>query len=738
MPLSCVAEQEACALLAMLAKYSPDQPRDDRGRFDAGDVPARLKWINHPVLGTRSGVTTTNKPVEHLDLIGKAPVYYDAVNRGGAYLSGNMAHAWTQGGADAVVSGSFGRPKLDEESVEHHLKSTYGVKDVMWHANRTDALASIRGVIGAEKIKKANPKVPPPADPDDQSEAAKRARRNIKKEVNETFDFMRDKVAQEASDAFDHNDNASEVLDSIDLGTLDDLASGTIPDALHDVFVNAGRRALDSMGVDDQGIVDLFNRRARDYAADRGAELVGRRWVNGKLVDNPDAKWAITDTTRDKLRSLIAKSYEDGKTPVELAQQIQDSFLFSEGRAEMIAKTETAKASVQGSVGAWRESGVVKGKSWQVSNDEGVCEECDGNQDEGIVALDDDFSSGDDAPPAHPLCRCALAASIEGPDEDEEEGDAEKLAKAFVLEKHDYGCTMVDIDPDGEVGKLMQSIGNGIDPQDLVGSGVETDPHVTVRYGIKPGSSLSELERYFRGLKPFIITFGDVTSFPPSPHSDDAAVIKVDVTSPELQRINQEVVRYAVFKEANFEYHPHATIAYVKPSAVGRYIGNDALNGKTTTVTSITIRNVGDPTVVEFSKLAKDEDHREGWIGVDLDGTLAHYDGDHSKVGEPTAMVQRVKAWLAAGEDVRIFTARVHDDPDGVQRKMIEQWCAEHLGRVLPITCVKDHQMVELWDDRAVRVGRNTGNQLSPSEKMAKVGPEDEASVGKLYKAGRA
>jgi hypothetical protein len=47
-----------------------------------------------------------------------------------------------------------------------------------------------------------------------------------------------------------------------------------------------------------------------------------------------------------------------------------------------------------------------------------------------------------------------------------------------------------------------------------------------------------------------------------------------------------------------------------------------------------------------------------GWIGVDLDGTLAHYDGwkgaDH--IGEPIApMVERVKRWLSEGHEVRVF-----------------------------------------------------------------------------------
>lgn len=100
------------------------------------------------------------------------------------------------------------------------------------------------------------------------------------------------------------------------------------------------------------------------------------------------------------------------------------------------------------------------------------------------------------------------------------------------------------------------------------------------------------------------------------------------------------------------------------------------------------------------------------WIGVDLDGTLAHYDGfkGPTVIGKPIpAMVERVKQMLANGENVKIFTARVSEDPSGKSRTAIEEWSKEHLGRVLPITDVKDHNMKQIWDDRAVGVERNTG-----------------------------
>lgn len=117
-----------------------------------------------------------------------------------------------------------------------------------------------------------------------------------------------------------------------------------------------------------------------------------------------------------------------------------------------------------------------------------------------------------------------------------------------------------------------------------------------------------------------------------------------------------------------------------------------------------------------------------GWIAVDLDGTLACYDGwGKGEIGEPVpAMLFRVKKWLADGKDVWIFTARVgmgagysptsgrSDDTTFVdeQRRIIEEWCLKHVGRVLPVTAMKDFALVELWDDRAIQVEMNTGRRM--------------------------
>jgi hypothetical protein len=117
----------------------------------------------------------------------------------------------------------------------------------------------------------------------------------------------------------------------------------------------------------------------------------------------------------------------------------------------------------------------------------------------------------------------------------------------------------------------------------------------------------------------------------------------------------------------------------------------------------------------------------DGWYGIDLDGTLAYFDEYVSEVhiGDPVPpMAQRVRELLAAGKDVRIFTARVDGgevaiamgNPEGHKyrdvgriRRIIQDYTEKHFGKRLPVTNRKDYGMIELWDDRARHIVTNTG-----------------------------
>src|SRR5581483_10848623 len=77
--------------------------------------------------------------------------------------------------------------------------------------------------------------------------------------------------------------------------------------------------------------------------------------------------------------------------------------------------------------------------------------------------------------------------------------------------------------------------------------------------------------------------------FPPSESSDGAAVVYVEARSPELHRLHKEIGQIVPVKESDFEYHPHATVAYVKPDVASRYKGMKLADGMSFTVYSITV-----------------------------------------------------------------------------------------------------------------------------------------------------
>ncbi|MEK0324867.1 MAG: hypothetical protein QQN63_04105 [Nitrosopumilus sp.] len=118
-------------------------------------------------------------------------------------------------------------------------------------------------------------------------------------------------------------------------------------------------------------------------------------------------------------------------------------------------------------------------------------------------------------------------------------------------------------------------------------------------------------------------------------------------------------------------------------------------------------------------------EERGSWIGVDLDGTLAYYD-DTYVVGQIGSVIEPMKRlvldFIDKGYEVKIFTARVYSGSyagraNDVQKNYlaIKQWLKENGLPDLEITCVKDYMMVELYDDRAVQVEKNTGKLLGQS-----------------------
>ena len=102
-----------------------------------------------------------------------------------------------------------------------------------------------------------------------------------------------------------------------------------------------------------------------------------------------------------------------------------------------------------------------------------------------------------------------------------------------------------------------------------------------------------------------------------------------------------------------------------------------------------------------------------GWIGVDLDGTLAKTSDDllDGEIGDPVPdMVRFVKRLHGHGQEVRILTARATDMTEK-ETRLLRAWLFEHLGWIPRITASKDKDMKVLYDDRAIGIVPNEGRR---------------------------
>jgi SPP1 gp7 family putative phage head morphogenesis protein len=204
-----------------------------------------------------------------------------------------------------------------------------------------------------------------------------------------------------------HYHRADAILTQVDLGDWSVLIDPT-EEELSALYAAGLSTGLPLVGLDVD--LDQANERSVDWARDRAASLVTQ----------------IEENTRDMLRDTVAQAIEEGWSADELAHEIAGSIGFSDERAQTIARTETIAANNQGNLAAYKDAaaqGIALMKEWLTAGDDLVSEECQANEDQGPIPLDDDFDSGDDAPPLHPNCRCAVApvVSDESDDQDEEQ-----------------------------------------------------------------------------------------------------------------------------------------------------------------------------------------------------------------------------------------------------------------------------------------------------------------------------
>lgn len=206
----------------------------------------------------------------------------------------------------------------------------------------------------------------------------------------------------------------------LDLAPFESLPN-EVTSILMEVARNGGKEALVQVmgtGADINDLLTFVDDRAVAWAQERSAEMIGmRRLADGSLIENPNAEWAIDDATRDMIQDTIEQALKEGWSSDRLSKELSDNYGFSGERADAIARTEMSMADAESHQGAWKDAG-VEHKQWLRSNEGFPCAPCEMNAMDGVIHMDEAFSSGDMSEPQHPNCECVVIPVIE-----EQEGE---------------------------------------------------------------------------------------------------------------------------------------------------------------------------------------------------------------------------------------------------------------------------------------------------------------------------
>lgn len=142
---------------------------------------------------------------------------------------------------------------------------------------------------------------------------------------------------------------------------------------------------------------------------------------------------------------------------------------------------------------------------------------------------------------------------------------------------HEFSSTQVNLP--AHLGDKIRQLGENIPDADLAADARETDPHVTVKYGLH-GEDPAAVRELLANEPPVAVRLGK-SSFFPNGESGSGDVLKLDVDSPDLHRLNKKIADAVPHTDTHPEYKPHATIAYVKPGLGEKYAGDASLEGHT-------------------------------------------------------------------------------------------------------------------------------------------------------------
>lgn len=144
-----------------------------------------------------------------------------------------------------------------------------------------------------------------------------------------------------------------------------------------------------------------------------------------------------------------------------------------------------------------------------------------------------------------------------------------------VDKDREFSSTQIQLNP--SIADRIKAMGMQIPDSELADDGRETDPHVTLKYGLHTNDP-NDVSALLHGEPAIRYKLGKTSLFPAS-GDRDYDVVKVDVHSPDLHRINAKIAGALEHTDTHPEYKPHATVAYVKAGMGKKYEGLDDCEG---------------------------------------------------------------------------------------------------------------------------------------------------------------
>lgn len=140
---------------------------------------------------------------------------------------------------------------------------------------------------------------------------------------------------------------------------------------------------------------------------------------------------------------------------------------------------------------------------------------------------------------------------------------------------HKNASTQINLPADAAA-KVVEASKRVAD-EDLGADGREDEPHITIKYGVKDDVAL--LSQVVAAQQPFNVSLGKTHVFEAGEISAGQSPIVVEAHAPELKALHDAVNKAMSTRKDDFDYNPHATLAYVKPATAQKYNGLDWAEG---------------------------------------------------------------------------------------------------------------------------------------------------------------